>query len=242
MRPLRFAFIFLVSGIAVFGTPSACPTSPNGTDLGTLNGSGGCFQVDFTFSSFLSGAGSGNTLTIPALGDVDLWATGGSGMQTGQATANFNTPGSPNWSAPGDNAGGEFDSVLSYVVTTGGSDLTSLSFGALGFTGSGLIDIVESYCLGAVTVAGCAAGNGGSITTVIFGGSIISQDGAVFFGPGFTNVAISEEIIIPNINLSPTSLTSLGTNFDEFVAPEPASFLLLAAGLGTLAVFRRRRA
>lgn len=236
MRLLRFAIIFVVAAIVVLATPSACPTSPNGTDLNTLNGDGGCFQIDFTFSSFLSGAGGSNTLTIPTESDIFLWAAGG----VDAATANFNTPGpGPIWSAPGDNTGGELDAVLSYVVTTTEADLSSISFGDLGFTGNGLIDVVQNFCLGATTVVGCTLGNGGSITTVIFNGAILSQDGPAFFTPGFQTVAVSEEIIIPNINGLPTALTEVETTIGG--VPEPASFLLLGAGLGAIALAGRKR-
>jgi hypothetical protein len=238
MRITRFAVAFLLASFSLLATPGACPTAANGTDLNSLNtlNGGGCAQFDFQFLSFGLGAGPGDTFGAIPLSSAFLYASGG----VPSATANFDgNPNSP-WAVPGDNTGGELDSVLTYYVTST-TDLTGLSFGALNVTGNGLVSIVESYCLGASTTAGCTPGNGGSISAVIFGGSILSESPAASFGPGFQMVAISEEIILPNSNGSPTSLDLFGNTFDEFQAPEPATFLLLGSGLAGVAFLRRRQ-
>src|SRR5579871_6798460 len=109
MKILRLAVALALFATVILATPSACPTSPNGTDLNTLNTNGGCTQVDAIFSTFGFGTGPSNAFPAPDLGDVFLY-----GNTAAPVTSAFlDTPGGGDtgatWSVPGDGTPGELD-------------------------------------------------------------------------------------------------------------------------------------
>ena len=241
MRTLRLAVALLFTSIIVLATPSNCPISP-GTDLNTLNGDGGCIQVDILFNSFNITTDPSSIVPAPTLSDVLLFGTGAAPNMD----ANFNTPGpglGTTWSVPGDLTGGELNQTLTYTANLQNlNDFVALSIDGTGttVTGNGLVILTETYCLGATTTVGCAAGSGGAVTAVFFNGALQSNSSPALFLPTSPLVAISEQIQMFNIPGSATALTNLDNDFQEFETPEPATLLLLGSALGAFGLIRRR--
>src|SRR5579871_2140630 len=240
MKIARLVVILLFTSIALLATPSNCPSSP-GSTLNSLNLDGGCIQVDILFSSFAISTDPSSLAPAPTTADVLMWGSGAAPNMD----ANFDTTGSVNtWSVPGDGTGGQLNQTLTYNANLQNlNDFVALSIDGTGTTvsGNGLVILTETYCVGATTTVGCTPGNGGSVTAVFFNGALQSNSSPATFLPTSSLVAISEQIQLFNVSGSPTTLTNLDNDFQEFVAPEPATLLLLGSALGALGLIRRTR-
>ena len=178
---------------------------------------------------FLYGAGT----SLPPVTDAIL-STPGTG--TNPAT----------WSVPGDGSVAELDSTVSYVANLDPGQ-TPYDYVGLGLnvttSGTALIIVTETYCVGATSTVNCNTGTSGSIQTVIVNGSVLTPPTAATFFPTSQTVAITDEIIILNNSAGgvATSVVSLDNQFDEFETPEPSTFVLFGSALSLLGIFRTRR-
>lgn len=235
MKIARLGIALLFTGIACWATPSNCPTTGPGTDLNTLNGNGGCFQIDVLFSSFA--VTSTGTIAGPGLADISMFGAGPGPL----TDAIFDTPGANQWTAPGGNPALQLVSNLSYEATLQSTnDFVSIGIGGGSVTGNGLVIITESYCVGALTTVGCPGGSGGSVTAVFFNGVLQSNSSPAVFLPTSQMVAITDQIQMLNTDPNPTTLTSLDNQFQEFTTPEPGTLLLIGSALGAFGFLRRR--
>jgi|SRR5580698_7246841 hypothetical protein len=251
MRIACLLAAFALSCTAIFATPANCPSTVSaGGDLGTINGNGGCFQVDNTFSGFVIGTGStisSPSVTPPDLGGIFLVGEGAAPPVT---DAVFSTPGSPladnnnTWSVPGSGGTG-LDTTLSYNANLATQGLTTNDFVGLdmsvGVTGNALTIVTETYCVGSASTSSCA-GTSGSLTAIFLGGVQVGSTTPATFAATSQLVGITDEVVIFDTTGDPTSVNFVDNQFDEFQTPEPASFVLLGSALGVLGFLRRRKA
>jgi hypothetical protein len=123
------------------------------------------------------------------------------------------------------------------------------------------MQITEDYCVGVSSAAACSSANeGGLVFFLAVSGAGVGTTTLEACNPGetvcvnnsltenFSGQGFTQIFIMPEITLSYTGGTgsiSLGTFTNSFgetlESPEPSTFFLLAASLGTTAWFRRRK-
>ena len=278
---------------------AVCSTSSPGNTFASYGSSSlinGCSQVDKTFSLFnVTGASctAGTGCTTSDSTNTDIYGTGSltSGSTPGFAgtiTGNLNG-GSPTvmvMNVAG--ANGTDTGTLTYAVqaNVGSPSNPALQWfigGNIGLVPAGsitvpvaggakeTIQVVETFCINATTVTGCAPANTGTISgnltvsgtttgtfsTFVFNGCSAGANvgtcngGASGSSIALTNlvssIGVSDQFTLTSVagNGSVLTLNNIGNAFDEFAAattvPEPSTIWLSVAGLAAFAVLRRRR-
>ena len=141
-------------------------------------------------------------------------------------------------------AGDLFESIFSYTASVGTFSTAALSMAGATATGDGVVTTVEDVCVGSFffpDLTGCPAGD--QRTNIVFAIDLDNDlDESAGFPPNtFLNVV--NDLTIDGGILGTASVASFTNTFTVAPAqtevPEPATGLLLAAGLG--AVWRRAR-
>jgi PEP-CTERM motif len=141
-------------------------------------------------------------------------------------------------------AGDLFESIFSYTASVATFNMAALSMAGATATGDGVVTVVEDVCVGSLFgpgISGCPAGN--QRTNIVFAIDIDNDfDESAGFPPNaFLNIV--NDLTVDG-GLAGTASVANFTNLfavtpAQTAVPEPATGLLLAAGLG--AVWRRTR-
>jgi len=204
----------------------------------------GCNAGAASFSNFLVTTGSlNNGVTAPGPGDVTVFATGSDTIDT----IFFEAPGpGPTWVVPPDS--GILDSTITFTARLTGKSLFFTGLSDLLFIGpnnqgGGSVTITERYCLGAMSLSSCPAGQSGTLTTVQNGFDI--HTASVNFDQPFNRITVQADITVDNLGSRPFGLSQVP--IELFVdppaagAPEPAAYLLIGSALAAIGVVRRRK-
>ncbi len=133
------------------------------------------------------------------------------------------------------------DSLLGFTVqVTSGSalitDLSLLIFGA-GVTGTAMVSVVETYCLGDTFSDMCKNGTTGTLMTYINGSSSKLSDQVYF--KGVSEVDVMKDIMLKGGDNGSAVLSGVENQFSEI--PEPASLAILGSGLIGMGGLLRKR-
>jgi hypothetical protein len=127
------------------------------------------------------------------------------------------------------------DSLITFDVQ--GPAITSMHLWFNGATeGTGLAEVVETYCLGDTQANGCANGTTGQLHVSSFGPTL-SQN--LEFDP-VSVISVSKDINVTSGTYGTASISQVINTFDYDV-PEPLSLLLCGTGLFALGFLRRRK-
>jgi hypothetical protein len=214
--------VFLGAAIGLQATP-VCPTTGTYDQLQALNSQGGCTIGDLTFSGFTYGP--------PGVPDTALTFTT---IDNGPSSMGFlfgvdlsAGPGSSN------------DIGLGYTVTGSNiedADLTMAGMAAPPGSGASA-DIAETICPGH-TVAGCLSSLPLS-TYSIAGGPSVTSDSTNFAPVGTVGILKDINVIGGSGFASISLFTDTVSQMDP--VPEPGFYGVLAAGMGAVLIFARRR-
>jgi hypothetical protein len=195
-----------------------------GTLYGYINfGSAGCTIGSTLFSDFASlGIPNGAVQIDPSAVDViPLNGSNGPGL-----TFIVDTTAS---------AGDFFDVMIGYLVSNSTFSGITLSMTGSSVTGDGSVTTIEDICLGGAFGGTC----GGILSTLILF-DIVGENDTVeqLTFPSVTSIGVIKDI---GIDGGPSGTGSLQSVTNEFTVQEPATIMLVAAGLGYLGICRRRR-
>lgn len=214
----------MVLAFSAFAVSDTCTT----TDLQSyLNLKNGCTVGNLLFTDFMVPMSSSVGAVLPnpsQVGVTPLSSSSGSGLIFDVALG----------AGPGQTA----DFTIDYLVKVeAGGPITdsSLSIDA-GTSGSGLVSVAETQCLGG-TLPGCAGGTSIGLSTT---GSQLT-DSATF--GGVTEVGASKDILVTDPGTTGQATISSEEQLfsTQNVVPEPASLTLFGTGLLALAFLIRRK-
>ena len=247
VKILSVALLFGLFAMVASATPTPCTNFLSQSVL-NINAGGGCTIGGLLFNNFMvqaAGTSDGNAPTIApqiTLTNATLGSTAFPQLGASDIDLNFN----PNL---GGNTGGNItDLHFAFTVTGGfiGADLVN--------GGTGGTSIQEVICNSPTGInGGCLSANQ-IFANVINDGQAALCAGTVKTGTWLAqnnvcNVSLATEAtgaiqawVFKDISIASTSTSHL-TSFDEsFVTPEPASFILLGAGLLGIGLLRRKKA
>lgn len=223
---------YLALACAAMAGPTICP---NGSFTQYLVANFTCLSPagDLLFENFgyaPSAFPSGNTISSD---DVTVTVLSGSGTEGLQFGAN--------WSVSSQAGVSNFqDSLLTFSVV---GTITGLDLSFDGqFTGTGLTNVAENYCLNTINSTGafpCSPGNNGQIS-VTNPPAVFNSTTGTFSGP-VTSISISKDINVTSGINGTASISQVINNFEVPTSiPEPLSFVLLGSGLVCLGLLRKR--
>jgi len=219
-KVLFVAFLFALASVA-----GAAPLCQSTTLDAYLVQGYSCQIGDLTFSNFgyTPTAGGGAAPIQAGSVAVDVIS------QPGNVGFQFNG----GWAVGGD--GQMIDSLITFNVS--GLAITSMHLWFNGATqGTGLAEVVETYCLGGTQSGGCAGGTTGQLHVTSFG-TVLSQ--TLEFDP-VSLISVSKDINVTSGANGTASISQVINTFDYDV-PELVSLLLAATGLIGLGFLRRRK-
>jgi hypothetical protein len=223
-QALFFVILFMLASVA--GAEPLCQTG----SLDAYLAEGYACQVgDLIFSNFgYTPTGNPSESAVPATSvAVNVIS------QPGNVGFMFNG----GWAVASEGGVGRMlDSLVTFDVT--GRAITSMHLWFNGADlGTGLAEVVETYCLGDTQSAGCAGGTTGQLHVSSFGTGTFSQN--LTFDP-VTIISVSKDINVTSGADGTASISQVINTFDYGV-PEPLSLLLCATGLFALGFLRRRK-
>jgi hypothetical protein len=232
---VRFRQKLLTAALAVVllaFAPSANASSLCTGSLDTLIALGSCQVGDLLFSDITyTGTANPSGLVLPAsafnvtpiltVGDEGLsFSTGMSVVTRSNGASSFQ------------------DAVISFLVTDlSGAFLDDIGLGFNGnWTGTGVTNISENYCLGAATVIGCSAANAGQAN--VHNPPQAFND-VLEFPHLSSQVAILKDVNVTSGISGTASVSAFSQTFST--VPEPVSFWLVGVGFCCLGALRRKR-
>ena len=207
------------------GLAGSCPNTTYDNYLGL----GSCTSDGDTFSNF----------TYSTSGTSQLVAS--------SITVNpISTPGNPGFlfTAPwGVTSNQTQDSLIGFVASMSAPAITSLTLQMIGagFSGTGLVSVAETYCLGDTFGDGCAKGTAGTLFVFLGSGGSKLSDTVSFAGVSEVDVRKDIELLGGTDGIA--VLSGVINEFTDIPVPEPATLSVLGSGLTIMAagLMRRKR-
>jgi hypothetical protein len=221
------------ASLLCFQTLSAAPICLTGTLASYESlGAGGCTIGANTLASFTTLTGSTGGTPISPL-DIAITPVGG--------TTN---PGLMFQLSLTANANQTYEGIFDYVISGATYSADALTLSNSSETGNGAVSDVQNFCAGGSFgpdgVSGCTGTTSGALVTI---DGAQNMDNAALPSPNL--LSITDDIVVDSGGLGSASA---GTFADQFTAapvasgvPEPATYLLSAAGIALAAFGLRKR-
>lgn len=217
----------LIAVLALAAVPAKATTCVPGNMGSSSYGAAGftCTIGSLTFSNFLTNISG--SIQPPAAGvTVTPITTAPDGFTFNPALGVSNTGGGYQVS----------DVTIYYTISGPGIDDLDLGFNGA-YSGTGMTDVSELWCLNAATLVGCSGANAGLISV---SNPPPVYNNTITFAAPVSMVSVAKDMLVDTgSGIGGASITSVTNNYSQ--VPESASLTLLGLGLLGLAVAKRSK-